>query len=228
MFWGAYPKIYQHEWHSHITGFHHNLVKLETKMFYLLIKRFPYSFAFNDSLVQQGFLSPLPAHIQNTHKKEIPRHHIFPMMKLVPFRNDSKRDCVCMCVCVCPHHREAAVIASGCTPLYVSDLGLMKLKAWQLWGASADPQSDGHLILPPRPRGAAYIWGPCLLFAQWLGAPVYPCCRRSCHICCGCHLEGLLDCHSTLSCYAELVYNSEADQIHVFWKWYCQAFCLFV
>ncbi|KAK2891841.1 hypothetical protein Q8A73_017506 [Channa argus] len=29
------------------------------------------------------------------------------------------------------HRREAAVIASGCTPLYVSDPGLMKLKAWQ-------------------------------------------------------------------------------------------------
>lgn len=60
-------------------------------------------------------------------------------MKLAPFRNDSKCDFVCKCTCVCLHCREAAVIASGCTPLYVSDLGLMKLKAWQWWGASAEP-----------------------------------------------------------------------------------------
>lgn len=65
--------------------------------------------------------------------------HIFPLMKLAPFRNDSKCDFVCECTCVCLHCREAAVIASGCTPLYVSDLGLMKLKAWQWWGASAEP-----------------------------------------------------------------------------------------
>lgn len=65
---------------------------------------------------------------------------------------------ICMCsVCVvCTHGREAAVIASGCTPLYVSDPGLMKLKAWQLWVASAEPQSDGHLILLPCPRGGPH------------------------------------------------------------------------
>ena len=133
---------------------------------------------------------------------------------------------VCVCVCVRPHRREAAAIASGCTPLYVSDPGLMKLKAWQLWGASAEPQSDGHLILPPCPRGATHIWGPCLLFARWLGAPVYPRCRRSCHICCGCHLEGLLDCHSSLSRYRWTgdITGSEADQIHVFGKLNCQVF----
>lgn len=90
------------------------------------------------------------------------------------FRNHSK--CEFDCVCARLHGREAAAIASGCTPLYVSDLGLMKLKAWQLWGASADPQSDGHLIPPPFPRGVTHIWALRLLFARWLGAPS-PCTR---------------------------------------------------
>lgn len=58
-----------------------------------------------------------------------------------------------LCVCVCPHPGVAALIASGCTPRYVSDLSLMKLKAWQLWGTSAEPESDGHLILLPLPGG---------------------------------------------------------------------------
>lgn len=56
---------------------------------------------------------------------------------MIPNVTVSVYECVSLCsVCVCvhvhPHHREAAVIASGCTPLYVSDPGLMKLKAWQL------------------------------------------------------------------------------------------------
>lgn len=112
-------------------------------------------------------------------EKAVLGYHIFALMEVPPLEiipNVNLTLCVCLCVhgCVCLHGGEAAAIASGCTPLYVSDLRLMKLKAWQLWGASADPQSDGHLIPPPFPRGVTHIWALRLLFARWLGAPPAP------------------------------------------------------
>lgn len=101
---------------------------------------------------------------------------------------------LCMCVCVCLHGREAGLIASGCTPRYVSDPGLMKLKAWHLWGASAETQSDGHLILLLFPGGVhthlrtrhAVCTSTRRLHSTLL-------CTRSCHICCPCNLGSMLD-----------------------------------
>lgn len=83
--------------------FHLNLVKPETNFLSVFIKRFLYSYTFPDSFMSQGLYLPFHAHIQNTElkKKEISPHHIFPLMKLAPFRNDSKCDCVCVCMCVC-------------------------------------------------------------------------------------------------------------------------------
>lgn len=67
-----------------------------------------------------GFYLPFPAHIQIVKEKKkkrkkkknkaIRRLHIFPLMKLAPFRNDSKCDFVCECVCVC-----APALQGGCS-----------------------------------------------------------------------------------------------------------------
>lgn len=77
---GAYPKRYQHQWHFHITGFHHNLVKLETNLLSVFIKRFLYSYTFTDSFMSPGFYlsspctyskhkceksNPLPSHLSS-------------------------------------------------------------------------------------------------------------------------------------------------------------------
>lgn len=58
----------------------------------LYLKRFLYSYTFTDSFMSRGLYLPFPKH--KTGKKEILHRHIFPLMKLASFRNDSKRVCV--------------------------------------------------------------------------------------------------------------------------------------
>ncbi len=137
---------------------------------------------------------------------------------------------VCVCVCVCVHGREAAVIASGCTPLYVSDLGLMKLKAWQLWGASAEPQSDGHLILLPCPRGAHTHLRTRPAVCTVMRCPRVPALQKVMP-----HMLWMPSGRSAWLPQQPIVQpqtgdrtGSEADQINVFGKFKCQVFFVFV
>lgn len=109
--------------------------------------------------------------------------------------------CVCVCVptsrgCCIDSLRLHSSVCIWSEPNEAESLAVVRhiCRAREWWAS--------HFAAAP--RRSAHIWGPCLLFAQWLGTPVYPCHRRSCHICCGCHLEGLLDCHCSFSCHPAL------------------------
>lgn len=109
--------------------------------------------------------------------------------------------CVCVCVptsrgCCIDSLRLHSSVCIWSEPNEAESLAVVRhiCRAREWWAS--------HFAAAP--RRSAHIWGPCLLFAQWLGTPVYPCHRRSCHICCGCHLEGPLDCHCSFSCHPAL------------------------
>lgn len=119
--------------------------------------------------------------------------------------------CLCMCPCICVYVCVCVPTSRGCC---IDSLRLHSSVC--IWSEPNEAESLAvvrHICrarewwashFAAAPRRSAHIWGPCLLFAQWLGTPVYPCHRRSCHICCGCHLEGPLDCHCSFSCHPAL------------------------